>query len=230
MLYTENLTIEYAGGRRAVSDVSFTLGAGESVALIGANGAGKTTLLLALAGVLSSGSGGVFIDGAALNKKSAQEFRTKIGFVFQDPDDQLFMPNVYEDVAFGPKNCGLNAEKSAERAERALDLLKIDYLRDRSPLRMSGGEKRLAAIATVLSMQPEYLLFDEPTAYLDPRARRNLLAIIEGLPQGKLIATHDLAFASAACARALILKGGAIIADGPIDCLKDAALMDLAGL
>nr|AGS53767.1 ABC transporter related protein [uncultured bacterium contig00146] len=230
MLIVKDLSVEYADGKRAVDSVSLALAPGESVALVGANGAGKTTLLLALVGVLAAKSGEVFLDELALVKKTAPEFRARIGLVFQNPDDQLFMPNVFEDVAFGPRSFGHGEEETKERVENALDRLQISHLRDRSPLKLSGGEKRLAAIATVLSMQPEYMLFDEPTAYLDPRARRNLRRIVNDLPQGKLIATHDLTFAADTCSRVVMLKDGAVVADGGIDCLKDEGLLEAAGL
>jgi cobalt/nickel transport system ATP-binding protein len=230
MLIVKDLTVEYADGIRAVDCVSLALAPGESVALVGANGAGKTTLLLTLVGVLAAKSGEVSLDGLALDKKSVAGFRARIGLVFQNPDDQLFMPNVFEDVAFGPRSFGLGEEETKTRVDDALAQLKIGHLRDRSPLKLSGGEKRLAAIATVLSMEPDYLLFDEPTAYLDPRARRNLRRIVNDLPQGKLIATHDLSFAADTCSRAVILKDGAVVADGGIDRLKDEGLLECAGL
>ena len=230
MLNVNNLSVEYPDGKRAVDNVSFRLALNESVALIGANGAGKTTLLLALVGVLSAKTGEIYIDDLKLGNKTKPEFRARLGFVFQNPDDQLFMPNVYEDAAFGPRSFGYDEEKTKIYVENALDQLKISHLSKRSPLKMSGGEKRLAAIATVLSMQPDFLLFDEPTAYLDPRARRNLQEVIQRLPQGKIIATHDLNFAAETCSRALILRDGAVLADGGIEYLKDKSLLESAGL
>ena len=230
MLCIKDLSVEYAGGQAAVKRVSFQVASGESIALVGANGAGKTSLLLALVGVLPAKTGDIAIDDLTLNKKTLPDFRARIGLVFQNPDDQLFMANVFEDVAFGPRSFGYDEEQTKARVQNALDQLQISHLRERSPLKMSGGEKRLAAIATVLSMQPDYLLFDEPIAFLDPRARRNLQAILQGLPQGKVIATHDLSFAAAICSRALVLKDGQILADGGIDCLKDESLLENAGL
>jgi len=230
MLCVKDLSVSYADGKPAVNHVSFQIAPEENVALIGANGAGKTTLLLALVGVLTAKTGVIAMDNLALSKKSMPVFRARVGLVFQNPDDQLFMPNVFEDVAFGPRSFGCNEELTKERVDTALEQLKINHLWNRSPLKLSGGEKRLAAIATVLSMRPDHLLFDEPTAFLDPRARRNLQNIITQLPQGKLIATHDLSFASDTCTRALILQDGEIVADSRIDCLKDDRLLKTAGL
>jgi len=230
MLKVKKLSVEYADGKRAVNHVDFQIMPKDCVALIGANGAGKTTFLLALVGVLAAKTGEIAIDDFILNKKNMPDFRARVGLVFQNPDDQLFMPNVFEDVAFGPRNFGYNEEQVKERVHAALEQLKINHLYRRSPLKLSGGEKRLAAIATVLSMQPDYLLFDEPTAFLDPKARRNLQNVITNLPQGKLIATHDLSFAADTCSRVVILKDGEIVVDGGVDLLKDNALLESAGL
>jgi cobalt/nickel transport system ATP-binding protein len=230
MLHIKNLSVEYAGGQRALDTVSFALAPTESLALIGANGAGKTSLLLALVGIVPLKAGDVYLDGLPLGKKTLADFRARLGLLFQNPDEQLFMPNVFEDVAFGPRSFGYDEEKTRACAENALAQLHISHLRERSPLRMSGGEKRLAAIATVLALQPQYLLFDEPTAFLDPRARRNLQTVINGLPQGKVIATHDLAFAAATCSRVLILQEGRVAAAGGIACLQDSGLLESAGL
>ena len=230
MLSVQDLSVTYADGKQAVRHARFQIAPKESVALVGANGAGKTTLLLALVGVLAAKTGKVAIDDLVLNKKSAADFRARVGLVFQNPDDQLFMPSIFEDVAFGPRSFGCHEEQTKQRVHAALEQLKISHLQNRSPLKLSGGEKRLAAIAAVLSMEPDYLLFDEPTAFLDPRARRNLQKIITQLPQGKLIATHDLSFAAGACSRVLVLKDSEIMADGGIDCLKDDRLLEAAGL
>ena len=165
-----------------------------------------------------------------LEKKTLREIRSKIGMVFQNPDDQLFMPNIYEDVAFGPRNFGCDEEETKNRVNTALTKLGIDHLVERSPLKLSGGEKRLAAIATVLAMEPELLLFDEPTAFLDPRARRNMIYTLMDLPQGKLIATHDTAFASLLCTRVLLLQNGRLVADEGIDLLHNKERLEAAGL
>jgi cobalt/nickel transport system ATP-binding protein len=230
MLSVKNLSVSYGERQNAVEGVSFNLSAGESAALLGCNGAGKTTLLLALAGVLEPSGGEISVDGAIFGKKTRRDLRLKTGLVFQNPDDQLFMPSIFDDVAFGPRNMGLPESEAKERAEDALEKLGIARLANRSPLRLSGGEKRLAAIATVLSMEPDYILLDEPTAFLDPRARRSLAGILARLPQGKLIATHDIPFAESLCRRVLLMKDGAIIADGGKEILRDAALLESAGL
>ena len=230
MLTVSDLIVEYADGTRAVDNIRFSIEAGENVALIGANGAGKTTLLLTFAGVLQAKSGHVSIGDIAVEKKNLRETRSRLGMVFQNPDDQLFMPSIFEDIAFGPRNYGYGEAETAERVGGALTRLGIAHLEKRSPLKLSGGEKRLAAIATVLAMDPDFLLFDEPTAFLDPRARRNLATVISGLPQGKLIATHDLAFAGEICSRVLLMQNGRIIADSGKELLLNAEILEAAGL
>jgi cobalt/nickel transport system ATP-binding protein len=182
MLEIKNLTVTYPDGTKAVDDVSFTLGDGESVALVGANGAGKTSLMLALVGVLPITSGTVTADGTPLTKKPLTELRRKVGMVFQNPDDQLFMPMIADDVAFGPRNYGLGEAEVVRKVDGALAALGIGRLKDRSSLKLSGGEKRMAAIATVLAMEPSVIIFDEPTAFLDPRARRTLIGAFTGGP------------------------------------------------
>jgi cobalt/nickel transport system ATP-binding protein len=231
ILTVRDLTAVYAGGIPAFNGVSFEVEANESIALVGANGAGKTSLLLALVGILSVTSGSVNVDGVELDPKNLEELRRKTGLVFQNPEDQLFMPSIYGDLVFGPRNMGLSEEHAARRADDALALLGIPHLKDRSPLRLSGGEKRLAAIATVLTMRPAVMLFDEPTAFLDPRARRGLMAALKPLPHTKIIATHDLPFAADVCDRALVLKEGTLRAQGkPEDLFSNAALMEECGL
>ena len=230
MLSVKDLTVEYTDGTRAIDAVSFSVDAGENVGLIGANGAGKTSLLLALVGILEAKHGGINIGGTPVDKKNLREARSRIGLVFQNPDDQLFMTSIFEDVAFGPRNYGYNEAETGERAGSALARLGIEHLAKRSPLKLSGGEKRLAAIATVLAMDPDFLLFDEPTAYLDPRARRSLASILKGLPQGKLIATHDLAFVDEICSRVLLLQNGQLVSDGSRALLHDTLILESAGL
>ena len=230
MLKVNDLEIEYPDGTRAVDGVGFSLEKGENIALIGANGAGKTSLLLSLVGVLQYIGGEIKLGDMLLDKKTLRQFRSKIGMVFQNPDDQLFMPNIYEDAAFGPRSFGCNEEETARRVNTALSKLGIEHLSTRSPLKLSGGEKRLAAISTVLAMEPDILLFDEPTAFLDPRARRNMIHTLKDLPQGKIIATHDTAFASELCTRVLLLQEGKLIADESIDLLHDKERLEAAGL
>jgi len=230
MLNVKELVIEYSDGTRAIDTVNFFLEKGENIALIGANGAGKTSLLLSLVGILLPVSGEIHVGDTLLEKKNLRLIRSKIGMVFQNPDDQLFMPNIYEDAAFGPRNFGCNEEETAQRVNNALTKLGIEHLAERSPLKLSGGEKRLAAISTVLSMEPEFLLFDEPTAFLDPRARRNMISTLSDLPQGKLIATHDTAFASNVCDRVMLLQKGKLVADEGIELLQDKERLEAAGL
>ena len=230
LLSITDLTVEYTDGTRAIDEVCFSIDAGENVALIGANGAGKTSLLLTLVGVLQPMQGEIRVGETKLEKKTLRDIRSRIGLVFQNPDDQLFMPNIFEDIAFGPRSFGCDEEETTKRVEAAMSRLGINHLAQRSPLKLSGGEKRLAAIATTLAMDPGFLLFDEPTAFLDPRARRNLTSIIPDLPQGKLIATHDLEFAKETCSRALLLQNGKLIADSSTDFLQDKEKLETAGL
>jgi len=230
MLEAKDLVIEYSDGTRAIDMLSFCLKNGENVALIGANGAGKTSLLLSIVGILLPVSGELYVGDTLLEKKSLRHIRSKIGMVFQNPDDQLFMPNIYEDAAFGPRNFGCNEEETAARVDTALTKLGIEHLAKRSALKLSGGEKRLAAMSTVLAMEPEFLLFDEPTAFLDPRARRNMINTLTDLPQGKLIATHDTAFASTLCSRVLLLQNGRLVGDEGISLLHDMERLEAAGL
>jgi cobalt/nickel transport system ATP-binding protein len=230
MLAVRDLTVSYPGCDKVIDGLSFDLRQGESAALIGANGAGKTTLLLALAGAMEASSGAISIDGAAFDGKMMKDAWRKIGLVFQNPDEQLFMPSIYEDAAFGPRNLGRSGDETRELVENIMSRLGITHIAGHSPLRLSGGEKRLAAIAAVLAMSPGYILFDEPTAFLDPRAKRTLAGLLPDLPQGRLIATHDLAFAEQNCSRVLLLHGGKLVADGGTAILRDARLLESSGL
>ena len=226
MLDIENLSVAYPDGTTAVDRVGFSLARGESAALIGANGAGKTSLIMALVGVLPS-TGVVRACGTELTKKSLVEIRSKVGVLFQNPDDQLFMASIYDDIAFGPRNMGLSEDEVARRVDQSLALLQIEHLRGKTALKVSGGEKRMAALATV----PAVMLFDEPTAFLDPRARRNLINVLKALPHTKLIATHDLTFAEEVCERSILLKGGRLFADGPSrELFYNGPLMDECGV
>lgn len=230
MVKIENLKVEYPDGTVAADDISLEINDGEHVALIGANGAGKSSLIMSLVGVIPS-EGDVEIDGIRLEKKNLQEIRRRTGIVFQNPDDQLFLPTIYDDIAFGPRNLGLDEESVRYRVEDRLELLGISHLRDRTSLRLSGGEKRMAAMATVLAMKPSFMIFDEPTAFLDPKARRNLIEVLKKLPHTMLIATHDLAFALEVCPRSIILRKGRLFAEGDSrDLLFDDVLMDEAGV
>ena len=231
MMNVEHLKLVYPDGTCAVDDLSLTLADGESVALVGANGAGKTSLLLSLVGVLGLAGGSIRVDEVTLGKKTLDEIRRRVGLVFQNPDDQLFMPVIREDVAFGPRNFGHSPEETEKIVADTLETLGISHLGDKSPTKMSGGEKRMEAIATVLAMDPRVMLFDEPTAFLDPRARRKLIRLLNRLPHTKLIATHDLPFACEVCTRVVILQHGQIAAQGdPKTLLYDEALMDRCGM
>ncbi len=226
-----NLTFSYPDGTRALDDISFTVEPGESVALLGPNGAGKSTLLLHLNGYLTPTTGEVRIAGIVLRRETLAAARAAIGMVFQDPDDQLFMPTVRDDVAFGPLNLGASPAAAAERVTAALERVGGAHLADRPPHRLSFGEKRAVAIATVLAMDPEILVLDEPSANLDPRGRRRLIELLRSFPQTRLIATHDLELAVQLCPRAIVLDGGRVVADGAaVELLDDEPLMLAHGL
>jgi cobalt/nickel transport system ATP-binding protein len=216
------LRFAYPGGREALRGVDLRIRPGERVALLGPNGAGKTTLMLQLNGLLS-GDGELRVAGVAASDPAV---RARVGLVFQDPDDQLFMPSVEEDVAFGPLNLGLDRDAVARRVQTALESVGATGLAARAPFHLSMGERRRAALATALAMEPEVLVLDEPSASLDPRGRRELLEVLERLPHTLLIATHDLPFAAQLCDRAVILSDGRVAADGPARALlSDASLL-----
>ena len=211
-LEISNLTFSYPDGWQALKGVSFSLQAGEKVAILGPNGAGKSTLLLHLNGLLH-GSGDVNIMGNLVienDKKALARIRAMVGLVFQDPDDQLFSPTVYEDVAFGPLYMGLPQDEINDRVEQALSQVGLDGYGDRMPFHLSGGEKKRAAIATVLSMRPQVLVLDEPSAGLDPRARRGLINLLDQLDQTILITTHDMHMVKEIFPRSIVMDGGAL--------------------
>ena len=230
MLDVKNLTVTYGDGTRAVGNLSLHLEPGEKCALIGANGAGKTSLLLSLVGALPA-EGTVTAAGVTLRKETLPQLRQRVGLVLQNPDDQLFLPTVERDVAFGPENLGLDREAVRQRTQAVLERLGIAHLKERSALRLSGGEKRMAALAAVLAMEPQVLLLDEPTAFLDPRARRRLLEVLQRLPQTMLVATHDLGFALALCPETVLLRQGTVFARGESrELLFDDDRMEQAGV
>ncbi|HNM93626.1 MAG TPA: ABC transporter ATP-binding protein [Mycobacterium sp.] len=222
----ENLSYHYPDGRVALDGVDLNIAPGERVAILGPNGAGKTTLMLHLNGVLSASSGTVEIGGMALNRKNLREIRRRVGVVFQDPDDQLFMPTVAQDVAFGPANFGVTGDALAERVQAALEIVSMTEHADRSPAHLSGGQRRRAALATVLACEPEILVLDEPSANLDPVARRELAETLATLSATMVIVTHDLPYAAQLCERAIVLDSGVVVADDSVTAvLSDRELL-----
>jgi cobalt/nickel transport system ATP-binding protein len=211
----KNLAFSYPDNTLALHGVSFRIRHGESVAFVGANGAGKSTLLLHLNGYLTPTSGQVRIGDFPLAKETLQEVRRTVGMVFQDPDDQLFMSTVYDDVAFGPLNLGLPMDEVHARVQKALATVGVLELKERPSHRLSAGQKRRVAIATVLSMSPDILVMDEPSAGLDPWARRQLIELLKSFKHSKIIATHDLDMVLDICERTIIINEGMIEADGP---------------
>ncbi len=216
----------YADGTAALRGLDCHIGAGESVAVVGANGAGKSTFLLHLDGLLQPTAGEVQVGDLPLRRDTLVQVQRRVGYVFQDPDDQLFMPTVEEDVAFGPLNLGLSPQAARERVHEVLVRVGAAHLAARAPWRLSGGEKRVVAIAGVLAMAPQVLVLDEPSAGLDPASRRRLMALLRKLPQTRIVATHDLDLALEVCERVLVMHEGRIEADGaPEEIFRDAALL-----
>lgn len=204
----------YPGGDEALRGVNLTIMPGEKVAITGLNGSGKSTLLLHTNGLLLADSGEVRVDGLTISRSTAHEARKRVGMVFQNSDDQLFMPTVEADIAFGPKNMGLTDEEISMRVNEALSATSIEQLRKRAPFRLSGGQKKMAAIATVLSMRPEVLVMDEPTSGLDYEARDRFKEIISRLPHTLLLSTHDSELVRELCSRVIVMKEGRIAYDG----------------
>lgn len=220
------LVFAYPDGRPALRGVDLHIAAGERVALLGPNGAGKTTLALHLNGILTPAAGTVAVGGLPVGKEQLREIRRRVGLVFQDPDDQLFMPTVHADVAFGPRNLGLPEPEVAARVAAALDAVGMLAEADRPPQHLSFGQRRRVAVAGVLAMDPQLLVLDEPSSNLDPAARRELAEIVQRLPMSVLLITHDLPYAWQLCPRAVILSEGVVVADGPTaDILADDALL-----
>jgi len=215
MVEVKDLQYAYPDGTEALRGVSFRIAHGESIAIVGENGAGKSTLLLHLNGFLEPTLGSIQIGDIPLNPKTIKLVRRSVGMVFQDPDDQLFMPTVYDDIAFGPLNLGLSAEDAHVRVITALATVGASHLKNRPSYKLSGGEKRSAAIASVLSMTPDILVMDEPTSNLDPKARRKLIELLKTFEHTKIIATHDLDMVLDVCHRTIVIHEGRITADGP---------------
>jgi cobalt/nickel transport system ATP-binding protein len=221
------LAYAYPDGHQALFGVDLTLTRGERVALLGPNGAGKTTLVLHLNGILEAGQGTVAVSGLQVTKPNLAEVRRRVGLVFQDPDDQLFMPSVADDVAFGPANAGVRGAELEKRVADALEQVGMSEYATRPPHHLSFGQRRRVAVATVLAMQPEILVLDEPSSNLDPASRRELADILLGLDITVLMVTHDLPYALELCPRSVVLSDGVIVADGVTrDVLSDDALME----
>jgi len=225
------LNYMYPDGHEAIRNISFSIRHGESVGIIGANGAGKSTLLMLLMGVVFPSHGEVLIGDVQITKKTLPIIRQRLGMVFQDPDDQLFMTTVYDDVAFGPRNYKLSETEVESRVIHALEMVGIAHLEDRAPFKLSGGEKRAAAIASVLSMQPDVLLMDEPTSALDPKSRRRVMGLLRSFEHTKIITSHDMDMVFEICKRIIVIKDGEIAADGnTIEILANPELLEKCGL
>lgn len=222
----EGVSYTYPDGHRALRGVTLRVEAGEQVAVLGPNGAGKSTLTLQLNGILEPTGGSASVCGLPVRGKNLKEIRRRVGVVFQDPDDMLFMPTVAQDIAFGPSNLGLSKDEVRKRVERALGAVGMEGMGDRTPHHLSFGQRKRAATAAVLSMGPEVLVLDEPSASLDPRGRREFGEILASLDQTFIAVTHDLPYAHELCERSVIIDGGTIVADGPTDgILADADLL-----
>ena len=219
----------YPDGFFAIRNISFTILHGETVGVIGANGSGKSTLLRLISGIYPPTSGEILIGNIKMTNKNVNQLRKRLGFIFQNPEDQLFMTTVFDDVAFGPRNFGLSEIEVEKKVDEALEKVGILHLKDRFSHRLSDGEKHLAAIASVLSMDPEMLLMDEPTSQLDPKARRRIIELLKQFPHSKIITSHDLEMILEICSRVIILKDGKILVDSfSLDILKDEKLMESA--
>lgn len=226
----ENFSYKYPDGTAALGNITLSIEHGQSIALIGPNGAGKSTLLLAMAGFIK-GTGKVLIDGLQINRKNTKKIRSLIGSCLEDPDDQLFMPTLFDDVAFGPLNMGLDAEQVKTRVADVLKTVGLADMADKAPHHLSAGQKRAAAIATVLAMSPKIITLDEPDGSLDPRNRNNLTKLLAGLTQTLIITTANMDFAAAIAERVVLLDNGRIIADGPAEkIMSDSKLMTTHGL
>ena len=223
----DKVCFAYPGRHYVLKDISFEISKGEKVAVVGLNGSGKSTLLLHTCGLLSPDSGTIEVNGIAITDKSMSECRRAVGMVFQNSDDQLFMPTVKEDVSFGPRNMGLSDTEIESRVNMALNLTCCSHLRDRMPFTLSGGQKKMVSIATVLSMQPEILVLDEPTSGLDFSARAQFISIIDRLPHSMLMSTHDMELVARLCTRAIVMSDGKISYDGPVDTLPYPNLSDI---
>jgi cobalt/nickel transport system ATP-binding protein len=223
----KNVFFHYPDGTEALRDISFRITHGEAVGVIGANGAGKSTLLLHMNGHLLPAAGTVTIGDLHLTRKTRQEIRKKVGIVFQNPDDQLFMPTVYDDVAFGPLNLGMEEEDVRQRVYDSLNLVNSFALRDKPPHHLSSGQKSAVAIAAVMALEPDILAMDEPAANLDPKSRRLLINLLKTFSHSRIIASHDLDLIMDVCSRCIVIRGGTVAADGPAkEILSDRVLLE----
>jgi cobalt/nickel transport system ATP-binding protein len=223
----KDVSFRYPDGTRALNGVSFRIIHGESVGIVGANGSGKSTLLLHMNGYLLPTAGTVTVGDIVLQKNTVQDVRRRVGVVFQNADDQLFMPTVFDDVAFGPLNLGLDGDSVKERVYEALGRVNCLALRDKPPHHLSGGQKSAVAIATVIAMEPDILVMDEPAANLDPKSRRSLIEMLKSFSHSKIIASHDLDLILDVCRRCIVIKDGTVVADGPADrILSDKGLLE----
>jgi cobalt transport protein ATP-binding subunit len=230
-LEIEHLHYAYPDGYEALHGVDLRVGRGEKVALVGPNGAGKSTLMLHLNGILSPSHGAVRVGGTLVERRSLPQIRAAVGIVFQDPDDQLFSPTVFDDVAFGPLHMGIPESEIHDRVEAALAAVGMSGFERRLPHHLSLGQRKRVAIATVLSMDPSVLVMDEPSAGLDPRGRRELIGLLRSLPQTLLIATHDMRLVAEVLPRTVVMDAGLVVADGATaQLLADAALLERHGL
>lgn len=227
----EDVSFEYEKSRKILDHISFTAHEHDSIGLIGANGVGKSTLLKLLVGLNLNYSGSIRVEEIPVEKDTLPKIRERIGYVFQDSDNQLFMPTVYEDIAFAPRNYGLSESEVQRRVLQALDAVHITFLKDKPIYKLSGGEKKLVSIATILSMTPDIILMDEPSIALDPKNRRNLIHILNQFDHLKIIASHDLDLILDTCNRTILLSNGRIAADGDTSAiLTDRNLLEENGL
>lgn len=226
MIEFKNVNFSYENGIQILKDINFKIEEGETIGLIGCNGAGKSTLMKVLLGLLPH-EGTITVGDLELNKKNLEEVRRKLGFVLQDSDNQMFMPTVYEDMMFGPLNYGHSKEEAEARVDQVLEELNLTYLKHKYNHKISGGEKRMAAIATILTMRPKVMLMDEPSTALDPENRRRVINAINKLDITKVIASHDLDMILDTCERVILMHDGEIIADGPVEeILTDRELLE----
>lgn len=231
IISVSDLSFGYDSKRKVLENINFQLKKGESVGLVGANGVGKSTLLRILVGLNTGFQGDVMVNNIPLEKKNLKTIRKNVGYVFQDADSQLFMSTVFDDVAFAPRNYGMSETEVNEKTMEALKVVHIEQLKDKQIYKLSGGEKKLASIATILSTEPDVILMDEPSVALDPKNRRNLINILNQLNQAKIIASHDLNMIMDTCERTILLSDGKVIKDGNTkEILLDKELMEESGL